>query len=87
MIVVKVAKSSRACAGVVALLLLALTGTGLVRAQVSSLLPTQKPAAASQVANAVDPLGRETPRGTLIGFIRAAQDESERAIEYFQPPP
>ena len=58
--------------------------------QVSSLLPgTSKPAPAAPVANApVDPLGlgRETPLGTIRGFIRMAQDENDRAAEYFQPP-
>jgi len=35
-----------------------------------------------------DPLGRETPRGTLLGFIKEAQEEHyARAVEYFQPPP
>src|SRR5271165_1431764 len=34
-----------------------------------------------------DPLGRETPRGSLVGFIKAAQDErNDLAVEYFQPP-
>jgi hypothetical protein len=59
--------------------------------QVSSLLPaTTKPAPTAPAANApVDPLGlgRETPRGTISGFINiAAQDEDARAAEYFQPP-
>jgi MscS family membrane protein len=84
--VVRVAKLfSPACARTVAVLLILLTGASVVRGQVSSLLPAQKPAAAPQPATPTDPLGRETPRGTLIGFIRAAQDERERAIEYFQP--
>ena len=58
--------------------------------QVSSLLPgTSKPAPAAPLASApVDPLGlgRETPLGTIRGFIRMAQDENDRAAEYFQPP-
>jgi MscS family membrane protein len=34
-----------------------------------------------------DPLGRENPRGTLLGFIKAAQDEHYNvATQYFQPP-
>jgi MscS family membrane protein len=33
-----------------------------------------------------DPLGRETPRGTVLGFIRAAQNENySEATQYFQP--
>ena len=35
-----------------------------------------------------DPLGRDNPRGTILGFIRAAQDEKYSiAIQYFQPAP
>ena len=35
-----------------------------------------------------DPLGRETPRSALLGFIKAAQDERYNiAVQYFQPPP
>lgn len=35
-----------------------------------------------------DLLGRETPRGTVMGFLRAAQDENYSvAALYFQPPP
>ncbi len=78
---------SRARAGVFALVLAMVTGAGAARAQVSSLLPAPatKPVEASQAATPPDALGRETPRGTLIGFIRAAQEESETAVEYFQP--
>ena len=50
--------------------------------------PQQAPA--TQTAPAVPPdlLGRETPRGTLLGFIKAAQEEQyAKAVEYFQPPP
>jgi MscS family membrane protein len=33
-----------------------------------------------------DPLGRETPRGTVMGFLHAAQDENySLAAQYFQP--
>jgi MscS family membrane protein len=85
--VVSVAKLfSPACARTIVLLMIILTGASRAPAQVSSLLPGQKPAATPQAATPTDPLGRDTPRGTLIGFIRAAQDESERAVEYFQPP-
>jgi len=35
----------------------------------------------------VDALGRETPRGTVLGFIHAAQDENYPvAVQYFQRP-
>ncbi len=34
-----------------------------------------------------DPLGRETPRGSVLGFIKAAQDEKYSvAVQYFEPP-
>ena len=38
-------------------------------------------------ATPADPLGRETPRGAVMGFLHAAQDENySLAAEYFQPP-
>jgi MscS family membrane protein len=49
---------------------------------------TSKPAAkpAPAAATPSDPLGRETPRGTVMGFLRAAQDENySLAAQYFQP--
>jgi MscS family membrane protein len=66
-------------------------GVGAAGQTVSSLLQggASKPAATAPAANVpVDPLGlgRETPRGTIVGFIRMAQEENERAAEYFQPP-
>ena len=67
-----------------------LANGAVAAAQVSSLLPgTTKPASATPATNApVDPLGlgRETPRGTIAGFLRMAQQGNERAEEYFQPP-
>ena len=43
--------------------------------------------ASQQPAVPPDPLGRESPRGCLLGFIKAAQDEKYAvAIQYFQPP-
>ncbi len=58
-------------------------------------VPTTTPAVVPQLVTPqpvtpVDPfgLGRETPRGTVIGFIRAAQEENnEVAVQYFQPAP
>jgi MscS family membrane protein len=52
-------------------------------AQVTSLLKpgTQAPAPSS----AADPLGRDTPSGTVLGFLKAAQDGNERvAADYLQ---
>jgi MscS family membrane protein len=52
---------------------------------------TSKPAAQSAPATPAaatqsDPLGRETPRGTVMGFLHAAQDENySLAAQYFQP--
>jgi len=52
---------------------------------------TSKPAAKSVPATSAaatqsDPLGRETPRGTVMGFLLAAQDENySLAAQYFQP--
>jgi MscS family membrane protein len=46
--------------------------------------PTTSPT--TSVTTPPDPLGRETPRGTVFGFIKAAQEERYPvAIEYFQP--
>jgi MscS family membrane protein len=53
-------------------------------------LTTPQPAPVAQTVPAVppDPLGRETPRGTLLGFIKAAQEEHYAvAVAYFQPAP
>jgi MscS family membrane protein len=58
-------------------------------AQIPGLTPSASSStAASPPAIPVDPLGRETPRGTLLGFIKAAQDEKYAlAAQYFQPVP
>jgi len=41
------------------------------------------PKPAPEVANAADPLGRDTPRGTVLGFIKAVDSENfERAVQY-----
>ncbi len=55
-----------------------------VSQSVNSLLKsgTQPPAASSASA---DPLGRATPSGTVLGFLKAAQDGNERAAaDYLQ---
>jgi MscS family membrane protein len=44
-------------------------------------------AAPSDAASYIDPLGRDTPRGSLTGFMEAAQKgDNERAAEYLQLP-
>jgi len=44
-----------------------------------------RPAASAQTKPS-DPLARETPRGSVIGFLHAAQDENySLAAQYFQP--
>src|SRR5215467_6971622 len=67
--------------------LLCLLFAALEFAQIPGLAPAPaaSPAASSTPADA---LGRETPRGTVMGFLRAAQDENYPvAVQYFQPPP
>jgi len=49
--------------------------------------PSPPPAVKQEPAVPPDPLGRETPRGAVLGFIKAAQDERYQvATEYFQRP-
>ena len=78
---------SAAPARMLVLFLVSMANAGFAFGQLPSFPSATKPAAAPQPASPADPLGRDTPRGTLVGFVRAAQDESERAIEYFQPLP
>jgi MscS family membrane protein len=69
-----------------ALLLLLARGASLAQIPDISSPPTA-PASNAQSTPA-DPLGRETPRGTVMGFLRAAQDENYAvAVQYFQPAP
>lgn len=54
--------------------------------QIPGLTSSPATSASQQPAPPPDPLGRETPRGTLLGFIKATQDEKyEVALQYFQP--
>jgi MscS family membrane protein len=54
--------------------------------QIPGLTSTSSPTVSQQPAAPADPLGRETPRGCLLGFIKAAQDEKySLAVQYFQP--
>jgi MscS family membrane protein len=73
-----------------AAILLGWFGPSASSAQVSSLLPGQtvsQPApAAPGSAQPADFLGRETPHGAIVGFLRAAQEEKYSiATQYFQP--
>jgi MscS family membrane protein len=55
--------------------------------QIPGLSSSQAAAAPSQSTMPPDILGRDTPRGCVLGFIKAAQDEKyEIAIQYFQTP-
>jgi MscS family membrane protein len=71
------------------LLVLLLSCSATAYPQIPGLTAPQ-PAAVAQPTPVIppDPLGRETPRGMLLGFIKAAQEERYSvAIEYFQQPP
>ena len=80
-----VAKSFSALPRVCALLLACgLGGAVFAKAQT---IPRSPATATAPTAAPADPLelGRETPRGTVIGFIRAAQDENyDVAVQYFE---
>ncbi len=68
------------------LLLLSLLCAPLLAQSVFKALSTGV-AGAQTAAKGADPLGRDTPRGTLIGFMQAAQKgDDERAAEYLQLP-
>lgn len=59
---------------------------GTAASQIPGLSSSQA-AAPSQPAIPPDILGRDTPRGSVLGFIKAAQDEKYNiAIQYFQTP-
>jgi MscS family membrane protein len=57
-------------------------------AQTNPLAPAAAPSTApAEPAAPADRLNRETPRGAVFGFIRAAQDENYKvAVQYFEPP-
>src|SRR5258708_20923135 len=71
-------------------ILLLIFGVGsapIARAQITQHAPAPTPSTPSPAAPS-DPLelGRETPRGTVIGFVRAAQAENyDVAVQYFEP--
>ena len=60
----------------------------LGRPQIPGLSSSSTTSAAPQPQVPADPLGRESPRGCLLGFIKAAQEEKySLAVQYFQPEP
>jgi MscS family membrane protein len=62
-----------------------LASAGPASAQIPGLSPPSSTAAA-QPASPPDPLKRETPRGCVLGFIKAAGEERYNvAVQYFQP--
>lgn len=68
-------------------LLLALAAAPVAFAQLPSLATTASTSATPATpATPSDPLKRDTPRGCLLGFIKAAGEEHyEAAAQYFQP--
>jgi MscS family membrane protein len=72
--------------GLVLLVALCVVFAASVAAQIPGL--TSAPAASASQPTPVpkDPLNRETPRGTILGFIKAAGEERYSvAVQYFQP--
>ena len=72
------------------LLLLILIGPWVTLGRATAQIPglSASPPSATQQPGGVapDPLGRDNPRGCILGFIRAAQDENfSLAVQYFQP--
>jgi MscS family membrane protein len=58
-----------------------------VHGQIPGLTSTAAPSTTEPSAVPPDPLKRETPRGSILGFIKAAGEERyDVAIQYFQPP-
>src|ERR1017187_328294 len=69
---------------IVGVLLHGLPPAPLVAQSVPGLLKQQTQLAAPASASA-DPLGRDTPSGTVLGFLQAAQDGNEKvAADYLQ---
>ncbi len=57
-------------------------------AQIPGITPAAAAPAAPAPVSPPDPLGRENPRGSILGFIKAAQEERYSvAAQYFEPPP
>src|SRR3974390_3541338 len=68
------------------LLIALLLAPACVLAQIPGITSPASTTPAAQSAIPPDPLGRETPRGCVLGFIKAAQEEKYAlASEYFEP--
>jgi MscS family membrane protein len=68
-------------------LAVALLSPSALRAQSDASAPGAKTPAAAQAGASKDALGRDTPRGTLLGFMRAARDgNDEAAAAYLNTP-
>src|SRR6202051_652094 len=66
------------------ILVVSLSFQGLRAQSVGSLL-TPKGKTQEAASTAADPLGRDTPSGTVLGFLRAAQDgDYKTAADYLQ---
>jgi MscS family membrane protein len=74
------------CFRVLAWMLLILPAVPRTTHAQNPLIPsTAEPAAKPAESPATDPLGRSTPRGTVIGFLQAAQSSHlQSAAQYFQ---
>ena len=69
----------------VLLLTLGVSSAAVVNAQILQRTPAAATPSAATPSDPLD-LGRETPRGTVIAFIRAAQSEKyDIAVQYFEP--
>lgn len=63
-----------------------LAAYGNASPQIPGLTGSQAAATATEAAAPADPLGRDNPRGCILGFLKAAQDEKYSiAAQYFQP--
>jgi MscS family membrane protein len=58
---------------------------GLMAQSVSGILKAAQEPAPASASTSADPLGRDTPSGTVLGFLRAAQsDSSKTTVDYLQ---
>ena len=70
------------------LLLCLIVSVSLIPIRAQSIPGISIPAPQAQPASASDPLGRDTPSGTVLGFLQAAQNGNTRAAaDYLQMSP